>query len=101
MKARRKDHHLDPLFVPICTVCNFIELFSILQGHGAVILAVKDEEGGGQEFDTRNRQETSIQFKNYTLGLLFFLRVKALPKHEVCPKCRNSLSFQPRNDNFM
>lgn len=26
LEARRKDHHLDPLFVPICIVCNFIEL---------------------------------------------------------------------------
>lgn len=26
MEASRKDHHLHPLFVPVCVVCNFIEL---------------------------------------------------------------------------
>lgn len=26
MEARRKDDHFDPLFVPVGTACNFIEL---------------------------------------------------------------------------
>lgn len=26
MEAGRKDNHLDPLFVPVCCVCDFIEL---------------------------------------------------------------------------
>lgn len=84
--TRREDGEIRTICLSHDSVHGY--LFSNLQRHCAVILAMKDEDGGRQEFYTRNRQKKSIQFKNYTLGLLLLLQVKALPKHQVCPNTR-------------